>query len=80
MLLILALQDDRIEHDIFLPPKDFPEYKVNYSQVNLRPAGTTTSKPWSDIDKSLRDQVDGITLLMLTFTAADLELFPRLKV
>ncbi|KAK7699019.1 hypothetical protein SLS57_012482 [Botryosphaeria dothidea] len=43
-------------------------------------SGTTTSKPWSDIDKSLRDQVDGITLLMLTFTAADLELFPRLKV
>ena len=80
LLLIPREQDDRIEHEIFRSSTDPPDYNVNYSQVNLRPAGTTTAKPWSDIDKSLRDQVDGITLLMLTFTAADLALFPRLKV
>lgn len=77
---MISVQDDRVENEIFRPSTDSPDYKVNYSQVNLRPAGTTTAKPWSALDKSLRDQVDGITLLMLTFTAEDLELFPRLKV
>lgn len=80
LLLTLPDQDDSVEQEIFQPSETSTNYKVNYSQVNLRPAGTTTAKPWSSIDKSLRDQVDGITLLMLIFTAEDLKLFPRLKV
>lgn len=37
-------------------------------------------KPWSDMDKDLRDQVDGIMDLKMTFSAEDLTLFPQLKV
>ncbi|KAI8244635.1 C-terminal-binding protein [Colletotrichum sp. SAR 10_96] len=54
-------------------------YTVNYHQGHLSPAGVQTYKPWSTIDKSLRDKVDGISILKPDFTAADLELFPNLK-
>lgn len=37
-------------------------------------------KPWSDMDKDLRDQVDGIMDLKMTFSEEDLTLFPQLKV
>lgn len=53
---------------------------MGYVQTDLAPTGTSIRKPWSTIDKSLRDKVDGIMVLKLSFTAADLELFPRLKV
>lgn len=53
---------------------------MDYIQTDLAPTGTSIRKPWSTIEKSLRDKVDGITVLKLPFTATDLELFPRLKV
>jgi hypothetical protein len=56
------------------------EYKINYVQTYLWPPGIVTPKPWSSIDKGLRDQVDGILVLKLPFKAADVELFPNLKV
>jgi C-terminal binding protein len=37
-------------------------------------------KPWSSIEKELRDKVQGITMLKLGFTAEDLDLFPNLRV
>ncbi|PWY75437.1 C-terminal binding protein [Aspergillus heteromorphus CBS 117.55] len=73
-------EDDTIEQQILNPPNKSHAYKINYQQTHLSPDGVPTYKPWSTIDKSLRDQVDGITLLKPSFTAADLELFPKLKV
>ncbi|KAI8311157.1 C-terminal-binding protein [Colletotrichum sp. SAR11_59] len=69
--------DDTLEQEIFRS-KD-QSYTVNYHQGHLSPAGVPTYKPWSTIDKSLRDKVDGISILKPDFTAADLELFPNLK-
>ncbi|KAE9579230.1 hypothetical protein CGMCC3_g4714 [Colletotrichum fructicola] len=69
--------DDNLEQEI-LRSKD-QSYTVNYHQGHLSPAGVPTYKPWSTIDKSLRDKVDGISILKPDFTAADLELFPNLK-
>ncbi|KAI8232825.1 C-terminal-binding protein [Colletotrichum sp. SAR 10_86] len=69
--------DDNLEQEI-LRSKD-QSYTVNYHQGHLSPAGVPTYKPWSTIDKSLRDKVDGISILKPEFTAADLELFPNLK-
>ncbi len=46
----------------------------------LFPTGVPTPKPWSDIPQELRDQVDGILTLKMTFTEQDVALFPRLKV
>ncbi|KIW53576.1 hypothetical protein, variant [Exophiala xenobiotica] len=56
------------------------EYKVRYAQTFLWPPGEPLAKPWSAIDKELRDQVDGILVLKMPFTAKDLALFPKLKV
>lgn len=69
-----------IEQEIFKSTDTSKPFKVNYLQTNLSPAGVPIYKPWSTIDKSIRDKVDGITILKPDFTAADLELFPRLKV
>ena len=72
-------KDEELEKQIF-KPNSSQDYVLNYQQTYLWPTGTPTRKPWSDIDKTLRDQVDGIMVLKMGFTAADLELFPRLKV
>jgi C-terminal binding protein len=53
---------------------------LNYLQVHLYPVGAPAPKPWSAIPKEIRDQVDGIEVLKMGFTAEDVELFPRLKV
>ena len=74
-----SLQDEVIEEQMF-QPNESQNYTVNYKQTYLWPTGVPTRKPWSDIDKTLRDQVDGIMTLKMGFTAADLELFPQLKV
>ena len=77
--LTSATQGEILENQIFTenPPR---AYKVNYLQTHLFPTGTSKPKPWSDIPKDLRDQVDGIMVLKMGFTAEDVELFPRLKV
>ena len=72
-------QDDLVEQRTFAP-RDAEDYEVHYVQANLIPPGAASAKPWSTIDKELRDRVDGIMVLKAYFTAADLELFPRLKV
>ena len=56
------------------------EYKIRYVQTFLWPPGEPLAQPWSAIDKDLRDQVDGILVLKMPFTAEDLALFPKLKV
>lgn len=38
------------------------------------------TKPWSALDKKIRDEVQGILVLKMPFTEADCELFPKLKV
>ncbi|KIW37645.1 uncharacterized protein PV06_10285 [Exophiala oligosperma] len=71
--------DDVVEQDIFneTPTHD---YNLRYVQTDLWPPGTVEAKPWSAVDKALRDEVDGIMVLKMRFTAEDLALFPKLKV
>lgn len=77
--MILAGQDDILETQTFTENPSY-QYKVNYVQTQLFPPGTPLPKPWSAMPKELRDQVDGIMVLKMGFTAEDLELFPKLKV
>ncbi|KIV89402.1 hypothetical protein PV10_08965 [Exophiala mesophila] len=71
--------DDSIEQQIFTPTES-QNYQVKYVQTDLWVPGTPTPKPWTAIDKVLRDEVDGIMVLKMGFTKQDLDLFPRLKV
>ena len=71
--------DDDFEKQMFAP-RYGQKYHVNYLQVNLYAVGTSTPKPWSSISEDIRNQVDGIEVLKIGFTAEDVELFPRLKV
>lgn len=68
-----------IEQEIFNanPPRP---YKLRYLQTGLFPTGAPTARPWSDVPRDLREQVDGIMVLKMGFTAEDVALFPRLKV
>lgn len=72
-------QDDIIEQEIF-KPREGEQFLVNYQQTFLSPPGMADQKPWSEMDQELRDQVDGLMTLKMTFTAEDLALFPQLKV
>ena len=72
-------QDDKVELEIF-KPHESQDYAVHYLQADLCRPGASSAKPWLTIDKELREQVDGLMVLKAYFTAADLELFPRLKV
>lgn len=78
-LLIHLIQDDTVEQEVFAsnPPRP---YTFKYLQTGLFPTGVPTPKPWSEVPKDLRDQVDGIMVLKMGFTEQDLALFPRLKV
>ncbi|KAJ4524909.1 hypothetical protein HRR78_003056 [Exophiala dermatitidis] len=71
--------DDTVEQEIF-QPRPGQNYAVKYIQTNLWPTGVPNRRPWSDIDPGLREQVDGIMVLKMSFKAEDLALFPRLKV
>ena len=71
--------DEDYEKELFAP-RDGQNYKINYQQVHLYPLGARTPKPWSAIPQEIRDQVDGIEVLKMGFTAEDAELFPKLKV
>ena len=72
------LKDDTVETQIFTSNPTHA-YKLNYSQTHLWPTGVAEAKPWSSIPQDLREQVDGITVLKLGFTAEDAKLFPNLK-
>lgn len=63
-----------------LKPRDGEDFVLNYKQTFLSPPGMPDQKEWSEMDPALREQVDGIMVLKMTFTAEDLALFPRLKV
>ncbi len=71
--------DDNLEKELFAP-RAGQNYKLKYVQTNLYPSMATDMKPWSTIPEELRNQVDGIEVLKMPFTAADVDLFPRLKV
>jgi C-terminal binding protein len=71
--------DDELEKNLFAP-RPGQNYKLNYIQTGLYPSMAKTMKPWSDIPEELRNQVDGIEVLKMPFTADDVKLFPRLKV
>jgi len=46
----------------------------------LWPTGTPTPKPWTSIPEDLRQRTHGILTLKMRFTAADIALFPNLRV
>ena len=71
--------DDEVENKLFAP-RPGQNYKLKYVQTNLFHTSSTTMKPWSEIPEELRNQVDGIEVLKMPFTAEDVKLFPRLKV
>lgn len=56
------------------------QYKVRFLRAALSPAGIAERKPWTDLPKELRDEVDGLMILKLRITESDVELFPKLKV
>ncbi|KAK0948076.1 hypothetical protein LTR29_000600 [Friedmanniomyces endolithicus] len=55
-------------------------YKVHFVRSTLAPSGTDVRKPWSEVPKDIRDEVDGLMILKLHLGEKDLELFPKLKV
>lgn len=73
------LKDNTIEEEIFAPQSG-QNYKIEYHQTNLWPDGASEKKPWTEIPPELRNKVNGINVLKLSFTEQDLELFPNLKV
>lgn len=71
--------DDELENEMFAPTAG-QNYKVNYFQAKLLPTLAEDPKSWSSIPEEVRNRINGITLLRLSFTAEDVELFPNLKV
>lgn len=71
--------DNNLEERIFNEAPGQP-YKVHFLRTALAPVGTAYLKPWTEIPKEIRDQVDGLMILKLYLTAEDVELFPKLKV
>lgn len=71
--------DNILEERIFNEAPGQP-YKVHFLRTALAPVGTAYLKPWTEIPKEIRDQVDGLMILKLYLTAEDVELFPKLKV
>ena len=68
-----------LEDRIFNETPTHP-YRTRFTRETLAPTGTAYRRPWTDVPKSLRDEVDGLMILKLYLTAADIELFPNLKV
>jgi C-terminal binding protein len=77
--MLTFVQNDDLENQIFAENPTH-KYKINYLQTGLFPTGTQSPKPWSAIPQELRDRVDAIMTLKMSFTAADVKLFPKLKV
>lgn len=71
--------DDTFEQALFAPAEG-RQYTFEYLQTNLWPTGTPTAKPWSAIPEDLRNRVQGILTLKMSMTAADVALFPKLRV
>lgn len=76
---LTSAQDETVENAIL--QANLPEgYEVNYMQLDLFPTGVPNPKPWSDVPAEIREEIDGIMVLKMAFTAEDLALFPKLKV
>ncbi|KAK4547953.1 hypothetical protein LTR36_010672 [Oleoguttula mirabilis] len=71
--------DNILEDRIFNESPGHP-YKIHFLRTSLAPVGTAYLKPWTEIPKEIRDEVDGLMILKLYLTAEDVELFPKLKV
>ena len=71
--------DCLLEDHIFNQSPSHP-YKVRFLRGSLAPSGTADRRPWTEIPKDIRDQVDGLMILKLYLTEEDAELFPKLKV
>ena len=54
-------------------------YHVRFIRGSLSPGETAVRKPWTEIPKELRDEVDGIMMLKLYLREDDIALFPKLK-
>lgn len=70
-----SLVEDRIFND---DPSH--QYRVRFLRGTLAPTGTQYLKPWAELPKEIRDEVDGLMILKLYLTAEDILLFPKLKV
>ncbi|KAK0913478.1 hypothetical protein LTR02_002326 [Friedmanniomyces endolithicus] len=68
-----------LEDQIFNDDPKHP-YKVRFVRSKLAPSGTDVRRPWSEVPKDIRDEVDGLMILKLHLREKDLELFPKLKV
>ncbi|RMY16963.1 hypothetical protein D0867_06364 [Hortaea werneckii] len=71
---------DSAVEDIIFNESPTHSCKVRFLRTSLAPSGTADRKPWTDIPKEIRDEVDGLMILKLYLTAEDIELFPKLKV
>lgn len=71
---------DSAVEDIIFNESPTHSYKVRFLRTSLAPSGTADRKPWTEIPKEIRDEVDGLMILKLYLTAEDIELFPKLKV
>ncbi|ETN41800.1 uncharacterized protein HMPREF1541_03737 [Cyphellophora europaea CBS 101466] len=72
-------QDDKVEQQLFNEDPTH-DYEVEYVQSDLWPTGVADMRPWSAMDKDLRERADGLMVLKMHFGKEDLELFPNLKV
>lgn len=71
--------DNTLEDTIFAPQPG-QNYKVRFLRTQLAPVGVDYLKPYDEIPKEIRDEVDGLMVLKLYLTEKDLDLFPKLKV
>ncbi|RMZ04600.1 hypothetical protein D0862_05264 [Hortaea werneckii] len=71
---------DSAVEDIIFNESPTHSYKVRFLRTSLAPSGTADRKPWTEIPKEIRDEVDALMILKLYLTAEDIELFPKLKV
>ena len=75
-----GLYPDTTYEDRLFAPSNNQNYTIEYLQTNLWPTGVANSRPWTDIDPTLRQRVNGILTLKMRMTAADVALFPNLRV
>jgi len=68
-----------LEDKLFSEDPSHP-YKVRFVRSALAPSGTDVRRPWDDVPKEIRDEVDGLMILKLHLREKDLPLFPKLKV
>jgi len=71
--------DNTLEDEIFAP-REGQDYRLRFVRSALAPVGADWLKPYSEVPQEIREQCDGLMILKLYVTEADLALFPKLKV